>query len=145
MMPTVMFFKLLLVFTTRRVTAGCILLMKRSFREQTPCSQFSRAGAVDHQPICQWSLENIHSFNKFPKHCCQYVFQSTLKSIQFQYSMWFKSAHKLVGKVNHRGNLILDTDYICYSINTGDMTPGDWSFKNITFHFYNMVTVTMRI
>lgn len=54
MMLIVMFWKSLLVLMNRRVTAGCILLMRRSFREQTPCSQFSRArswGSSAHLPM----------------------------------------------------------------------------------------------
>lgn len=87
MMLTVMFLKFLLVFVNRRVTAGCILLMRRSFREQTSCSQFSWAGAGDHQPICQWSLENIRYFNNSLQHCCYSVILSvqcsSLKPMQF--------------------------------------------------------------
>lgn len=51
MMLTVMFSKFLLILMNKRVTAGCILLTKRSFREQTSCSQFSRGGDGDRRPI----------------------------------------------------------------------------------------------
>ena len=52
-----------------RVTAECILLMRRSIREQASCSLFSRGGAGDHQPICQLALENGF-LNDFESQLC---------------------------------------------------------------------------
>lgn len=79
-----------------------------SFTEQTSCSQFSWAGAGDHQPICRWSLQNIRYFSSSMQHLSDLLLYKAYAVYISRVRVCFKSIPGLAERANHWVNWILE-------------------------------------